>query len=173
MKTKNPTSSRFKDEKGRWLTMSLFYETYSNLDTRANYPPLYTIKDEDYNGLLSIRKKYLELRDPSEYKIATQYFGGWEHWKVLNTNKWLSNHVNSWREELEVIIRCGALEKMQELATSDKAIAKDALKFMINREWEVRRGRPSKDEKERQLRIESDINAQVDSDFKLLNLNER
>lgn len=169
----NVNNNKFKDDKGRWRTLSLFYESYRSEDVSERYPYIYTLKDHDYDELISIKKLYIAMEDPTEYRIATEYFGGWEHWKVLCAAKWFQVHLEIWREELEVKMKCKAIAKVLELSNSTGAVAKDASKFIVNKEWEVKRGRPSKGEIERQKRISSNISQQIDSDFKLLNLNER
>lgn len=166
----NTENNRFKDNVGKWFTQSLFLETKygANSDVCA---PIFTLKDNDYKGLISLKRVYLELRDPTEYRIATEWLGGWQHWKALCSSVWFMKNLTVWREELEVKMKAENLKKMYEIAQSSGAVAKDAAKFFINREWEVKRGRPSKEEKARQLRINSQVTEQVENDFKLLNLN--
>lgn len=155
----------FKDVKGCWLTQSLFYEC-----RRDNiYKPLYTLKDDDYKGFISIKKKYFELNDPTEYLIATTYFGGWEHWKQLCDAQFFSYYVNLWREELEIKQKCEMLRNLYE----DPDQSFFVKKFLINKEYEVKRGRPSKEEIAKNNRINSNVNSQIENDFKVLKLNEK
>lgn len=159
------TTERFKCARGTWLTQSLFYECYRS---NEGYPPLYTFKDNDHKGMLSIKKIYLALEDPTEYRVATEYFGGWEHWKVLTNCNFLKPYLNQWRDELEIKLKCKELQKL--LQDEDKNFV--VSKFLINREWEVKRGRPSKEELARKERINDRVNQQIDNDFKLI-INEK
>jgi len=164
--------SKFKDKQGRWRTASLFYESYM-IKELPDYSPMYTLKDTEYQGLPSIKEAYLMYKDPTGYKVAKELLGGWEHWKVLTGLKWFNAHLKAWEEELEVSLKYEGIQKLLELSRGDKAIAKDAAKFIVNKEWEVKRGRPTKEDIEKQNRISSNVNNQIESDFKLLNLNEK
>lgn len=168
------TTNKFKDNLGRWLSKSLFYESYTAEDRAEKYPYMFTLKDEEFKGLPSLKQIYLSLEDPTEYRIATEYLGGWEHWKSLLESKWFAVHVANWREELEVKMKCKGLLKIMELSETTGAVAKDATKFLINREWEPKRGRPSKIEIEKQTRINSNVSRQLEDDFNnIFKLNER
>ncbi len=155
-------TNKFKDEKGRWLTQAIFYECYRDNET---YPPIYTLKEDDYKGFKSIKKIYLSLEDPTEYKLATKYLGGWEHWKCICECTFFKPHVAAWREELEIKMKCKELEEI--INDPNKTFV--AKKFLINKEWEVKRGRPSKEELARKDRVNSVVNLQLEKDFKLIN----
>lgn len=161
---------KFKDEKGKWRTQSLFYEAYLKSEVSEKYPPIYTLKDADYKKFISIKAIYLSLEDPTEYRIATEYFGGWDHWKTLCATVWFGKHIEEWREELEIKMKCKYIQKIKELSDTTGAVAKDASKFIINKEWETKRGRPSKEEVEKRNRIDSNVKEQIEADFKLLNI---
>lgn len=88
----------FKSPNNIYYTKQLFYETADTDRTLV----LYTLKDDDWEGYPSLRRLYLELDDETEYRVASELFGGWPHWqKLLNCN-WFLEYLNEWREELKV-----------------------------------------------------------------------
>jgi hypothetical protein len=133
----------FKDSMGRFRTQSLFKEYRI-----ASYPAYYTILPYDVGDTLSLRKIYFELGDPTEYRVATEYLGGWAHWKQLCATKWFNELVTEWREEMEVKLACERLKEML-ILTRDTKSSLQATKWLSDKYSPVglKRGRPSKEEK--------------------------
>lgn len=162
--------TKYKGSAGHWLGKLLFLETCQGKTDKV----LYSLKSEDrvYNNkeYPSIRKIYIQLSDPTEYRIATEYFGGWEHWKVL-CNTILKNVIEDWREELEVKLRAKALKQIRDLASEgDRAAAK----IILDKGWDKRSaGAPSKQEKDNHLQkqaqilqlVENDLNRVMEDDY--------
>lgn len=150
------------DTMGRPLTQSLFLELgYSEY-------AVYTLKDSDYTykGKIypSLKRLYLKEEDVTEYDFATKHLLGWQHWKRLCENKQVRKHIDEWREELELKIRCQAVRDMQNLCASENGNY-SAAKFLADRGWEKRgAGRPSKSEKDRHLRIEEKLDQEYGAD---------
>ncbi len=146
------------DTSGRPITQSLFLEIgYSDM-------AIYTLKDEDhvYKGKLypSIKKLYLKMEDPTEYKFASTYLLGWSHWKRIGENKALRRFIDEWREELELQLRSKAVGAMIESAREGNY---QAAKWLADKGWDVRpAGRPSKAEVEKERKIA----ARIDDEFK-------
>jgi hypothetical protein len=133
---------------------------------------VYTLKewDHEYNGKVypSLKNLYLKEEDPTEYVFASKHLLGWQHWKRLCENKVIAKHVDEWREELELKIRSQAVRDMQSLCASENGNY-SAAKFLADRGWEKRgAGRPSKQEKERHLRVEEKIQEEFSADIKRL-----
>lgn len=154
------------DTMGRPLTQGLF------LEIGYGEYAVYTLKDWDYTykGVVypSLKRLYLQEEDPTEYSFAEKHLLGWQHWKRLCENKMIAKHIEEWREELELKIRCQAIRDMQNLCASESGNY-SAAKFLADRGWEKRAaGRPSKAEKERHLRIEERINEEFSADIKRL-----
>ena len=143
---KLPSKADLVDTMGKPVTQSLFLEIgYSDL-------AVYTLKDDHYtyNGKLypSLKKLFIEMGDPTEYSFANTYLLGWRHWKRLCENKIVRKHIDEWREELEVKLRCEGI-----LAAIDQARGGtfQAAKWLADRGWDKRgAGRPSKEEMERE-----------------------
>lgn len=159
----------FKDSTGNWLTQALFYElSYM----RPDYVQ-FTLKDQDIevelNGvtktLPSIKRLFVESGDPTEYVFATTVLGGWQHWKkICKGNKALAPHIEEWREELEVSLRSQGVRQLAEHARGEKGM--QASKWLAEKGWEEKkRGAPSKDEKARELKIQTKITEEVEDDL--------
>lgn len=143
-----PDKSKFKDTAGKYITQNLFLE--HSYDTEK---AVYTFADEDkeYNGVIypSLRKLYLEIADPTEYEFANTYLWGWEHWQRIAANKVLLERIERWREELEVKIRSQAVGSMLKMTSGNF----NAAKWAADGHWNVKRGRPSKEEQERERKL--------------------
>lgn len=127
---------------------------------------IYTLKDVDYTykGKLypSAKRLYLELEDPTEYEFATTYFLGWNHWQRICANKNVAEHINLWREELEVKLRSRAV-KMNIAAAKNGNY--QAAKWLADRGWLNRAaGRPSKAEVNKELKIAAAIENEYAAD---------
>lgn len=152
--------SLFLDSAGKPLTQSLFLEIgYSDQS-------VYTLKEDDhiYNGKLfpSLKRLYLETEDPTEYVFATTYLLNWKHWQRLCDNKVIRKYIDEWRDELEVKLRSKGIKELMKSANNGNY---QAAKFLADRGWETRgAGRPSKEEIERNTKIEGRVNDEFSAD---------
>ena len=157
--------STLRDHQMRYRTRSLFYET-QDVDT---FEPIFTLKPYDYNGCVSLKRIYLELALPdNEYEFATTVFGDWEHWKKLCASKWFQAYVSDWREELEIKIKSAAMKAMFDTARYEGSKGTAAAKWIAEGKWRSQRGRPSKDEVERERRIQAGVAEEVDEHYALM-----
>lgn len=146
------------DSMGKPITQSLFLEIGYG-DTA-----LYTLKEQDHEhkGTLypSLKRLFLEMEDPTEYEFATTYLLGWKHWLRLNENKAIRVHIDEWRAELEVKLRCKGVKSMMLAAKSGNY---QAAKYLADKGWETRgAGRPTKAQIEHELQVAT----KVDNEFK-------
>lgn len=157
------------DDRGRYKTLSLFLEIAYDKDA------IFTLKDYDhsYNDktYTSLKRLYLEESDPTEYRFATKYLAGWDHWQRICGNKVLSQYVEKWRHELELKLRSEGVQHILDSARSKGNW--QAAKFFAEKGWERREaGRPSKEEVEKNLAIETKIASEFEDDiarFKVVN----
>lgn len=155
------------DSMGRPLTQSLFLELgYSDY-------AVYTLKENDYEykGKVypSLKALYLKEEDPTEWSFAAKHLLGWQHWKRLCENKAIAKHIEEWREELELKIRSQAVRDMVNMCASENGNY-SAAKFLADRGWDKRAaGRPSKQEKDKHLRMEERLADEFEEDLKRLN----
>lgn len=151
----------FKDSMGRWFTKGLFWETCrpDNKEWAS-----YTLKEQEHEGLPSLKALYLETSDPTEYEFATSYLGGWLHWKALCECSWFQPHLEDWREELEVKLRSEGIKKIAEHSRGEKGY--QAAKYLADRGWDMRKaGAPSKEERARELKVQSRLHDEIDDDM--------
>ncbi len=140
----------FKDAGGRFRTQSLFAEYQTD-----KYPAHFTLRREGRQGFINIYEKYMEIGDPTEYQVAIQLFGSWQHWTVLGNAEWFNKHLRSWRTELAVKMESDRYHEMVENTTKDK-LRVQATKWLADRYGERKNttrkaGRPTKQEKEAYL----------------------
>lgn len=145
---------------GKMRTQSLF------LELGYNEEACFTLKDEDYtyeNKVYpSLKRLYLESNDPTEYKFAVEHLLGWKHWQRMCENKIIRRHIDEWREELEVKLRCQAIGDAIALAKSGQF---QAAKWVADRGWSTRAaGRPSKAEVEHEKKVQARINDEYGAD---------
>lgn len=145
---------------GRPLTQSLFLEVgYSE-------SAIYTLKDVDheYEGRIypSLKRLYLEVADPTEYKFATTYLTGIKQWQRICENAQLKPRIEEWRFELEVKLRSEGILAVRRHSQSKHPSAWQASKWLADRGWDTRgAGRPSKEE----IAHEKAVRAQIEDEF--------
>jgi hypothetical protein len=154
---------RLLDSEGRPLTQSLFLEIgYSD-------QAIYTFKEVDhvYNGktYISLKKRFIEMEDPTEYEFAITYFLSWKHWQRICKNKLILEQINEWREELEMKLRSRAVKQAMQAAGSPSGNFQ-AAKWLVDKGWDPKRaGRPTRDELERESRIREKIDDEYSGDI--------
>jgi hypothetical protein len=156
--------SKFKDQNGNFYTQSLFLELAYDNPKHA----IYTLKDDDHEfkgkDYKSIKKLYVATGDPTEYKFATEYLGGWNHWKrLLNKTSLLHPYIEEWREELEVKMRSAGVARM----ISNSYDSPTAAKWLAEKGWTDKRtaGRPSKAEVEGEKKQQASVKSVIQSDL--------
>ena len=157
-----------KDAFGRYRTQSLFHEFFG---TKQPQQPLWTLKESCSKGLPSLRLLYLEVADPTEYLFAQRAFGSWKHWLKVKKNKLIYQFIQEWELELEVKLRSHGLRQIIEESESGKAKF-NAAKYLSKGEWKnlSGRGRPSKEEVERELKVQTRLADSLDDDAERLGL---
>jgi len=154
-----------KDTTGRYRTQSLFWEYRHTTDM----PPLWTLKESGC-ALPSLKDLYLSHLDPTEYSFAMDAFGSWAQWLRISENKVILKEVQQWRDELEVKVRSEGLRAVISEAQGGKAQF-NAAKFLAKADWKgTSKGRPSKDEIARNLKVETRLADSVDNDAQRLGL---
>ena len=154
----------FRDEMGRWRTQSLFFEFYIKGETGAKYPPVFTLKEREWQGLPSMKQLFLSYEDPTGYAFAIAVLGSYSHWKKLCTLKWFNEHLSEWQDELEVRLRSKGLRNVVNVAKGTTASAFNASKWLADRGWAPKRGRPSATEKKAELKRQTQIEEAIEAD---------
>lgn len=157
------------DSLGKFLTLALFLEVYYDKDVA-----MYTFKEVDYEyegkTFISLKAKYLEMADPTEYDFANTYLCGWRHWNRLVENKVIRKHIDEWREELEYKLRSQAVKQMKLSAEGGNY---QAAKWFTDRGWATRgAGRPSKEAVEKEMNIQKRLGDEFSADIIRLQANQ-
>jgi len=165
----------YKDKEGRYRTLSLFKETITASAKASGYEPAYTLKNEDKRyGLPSFKRAYIESEDPTGYTAAMELLGSWDHWVKIFENKRFAEEKVGWDEEMEVRIRSKALKSISATSALGGPQSMSASKFLADKGWEIKRGRPSKAEVARQRKIHSGITKELAEDEeRILHLTEK
>lgn len=177
MKKWRPDKSLFKIMAGaspRWVTFKIFIDVPGREKDPAYAQYTYGDEHKYVNGKFypSLKKLYLEEKDPTEYEFYTKWLGGKKHWEEICSNFSLNTMVKEWREELEAKMRSEAVRSVSKLADKGNF---SAARFIATRGWETAPishtgGRPTKREREREDRINSVIVQEGEKDdiFRLL-----
>jgi hypothetical protein len=156
----------YKDNQGRFLTQCLFQENYDHQHPR--FPAVFSLKDPDpdkTNQLPSFKKAFLDSRDITGYKVAQELLGSWEHMQKLLRAEWFLKHFLRWTEELEIILKAEGLFKIQEHAKGEGSTSFQAAKYLSDKGWEPKRGRPSKAEKAKEAAKEKALESALEDDM--------
>ena len=114
----------------------------------------------------------MDIADPTEYEFALQAFGSWKHWIKIKNSKVIKVFVEDWPVELEVKLRSEGIKGVIKEAESGKAKF-NAAKFLANADWKAstsKRGRPTKEEVERERKIAAKLNSEFSEDAERIGL---
>lgn len=158
--------SKFKDERGKYITQGLFLEDRYN--TELAY---FTFdgEDKEYKGqkFLSLKRLYLEHSDPVEYDFANTYLYDWGHWQRMCNNSLISKHIEVWREELRLKLMSDGVALLISMAEEGKSY--QAAKYLTDNGWDKGEvGRPTKEAVQGELKRRADEAEEFGSDVALL-----
>ena len=167
MNTISCPKEAMRDDMQRYRTLSLFYE-YKN----DRYPYLYTLNVEDKYGVPSLYKIYMSyIHVPGEeYEFANDHLLGWKHWQRICANAYLLEHITEWRAEMDIKLRSMAIKNIIASSLSDTPTALQAAKWLAEKGYDLKRGRPSKAEKEGWLKQEAKLKDVVEEDMERVGL---
>lgn len=165
------TKSQLIGVNGHYKTQSIFLETSLNDQSGV----LMTLKDApvEVNGALipSLRILYMEDRDPTGFTTAIRVFGSWEHWRRCKSNTMINKYLLRYEDELDVSIRSGVIKELINTAMEEGGRGTTAAKYIAERGWDKRKaGAPTKEEKDRELKVNSLVIDEVQEDLVRLGL---
>ena len=134
----------FKDTSNRWLTSALFVETN---ETDGKYKPIFTLAEEDKEEYITLKRKYMEYLDPTEYNFAKAVFGSYLCWENLCKASWFKEYIEQWRKERDLIIQYKNYSTATEIQMTGTAAERlTATKWLSESKWKnaekAKRGRP-------------------------------
>lgn len=148
---------------GNYRTSSLFYETNTKRD---NYEPLFSLKPRDHKGYPSMKLLYLSYKDPTEFLPAMGILGSVKHWLVLTNAPFMKNHIQEWRDELEITLRAEGMRQIRAMSTRNDSTGFQAAKFLADKGWHKKEtgGQTSYKRRKEQDKIQQALKT-VDEDF--------
>lgn len=164
----------YKSPSNQWYTRALFWDLVIDLPVEHrndNLDPVFTLY-EDKPGYINARKTFVALNDPTGYKWAMHYLGDYNHWKALMKCKWFQEAVDEWKIELELKLQSEAIEVLRVQMRGENPVqAQSAAKYLAEGSWNKhKRGRPSKEEVERQTKIEASKRSEENEDLRRIGL---
>jgi len=136
-----------------FMTSSLFKESTDNQEYVR-----FTLKDKSTDKLVSLREEYLKDMDPTGYTTAMRVFGSFRIWRKFYLNKTLRFFLEELQEEVEIKLRVEAIMKMREMDNPTAA------KWLSDKGWEAKRGRPTKDEVQKERKKEASLLRELNED---------
>ncbi len=160
-----------RNDSGQRYTRALFWEMIQEVPV-ANRPfkPPYTLHG-DREGYVNLQRVYVELGDPTGYKLSQLYLENYDHWLFLSKTKWFKEAKIVWDLELDAKLKAEAMTTIRAISDGIEgvpaSVTLSAAKFLANSEHRKTpssasgRGRPSKEEVQGALkeaaREESDL----------------
>ena len=160
-----------KDSQGRFRTMSLFWEF-----RQSDFEPLYSIKGYDLEKgdktFPSLKKMYLAYDHVPgfEYQFAMDVFGNWSHWAKLCNISQLRGDIKEWQEELDIKLKCESMKAMMLAAKDNDAKGVSAAKYLAEKGYQKKAGRPSKEEVARETKIAAGVKQELQDDMERIGL---
>ena len=168
--------SSMKDDQGRYRTQSLFWELRHRVDN-DQFPPLFTLKPYDLEkpeGIYpSLKKIYMSYDHiPTlEYEFATDVFGSWDHWvKLCDSTEQIRQEIQAWRDELDIRLKAEGLKALILASKDNDAKGVQASKYLVEKGYITKRGRPSKQEVEGERKAQAKTKSEFDKDMERIGL---
>lgn len=158
-----PTHPSFRTEMNARRSRQLFYEFWCLLPVADRIPsPVFTLH-EDRPGLINLGAAYVQLGDPTGYKLSKQYLESYDHFQFFMKSSWFREAKEVWDRELDAKLSSEGLDTIREYAKGEEGVpvstALAAAKFLANKAYKDKgspRGRPSKEEVAGNLKQETE-----------------
>lgn len=153
-----------------------FYEAVEPAERRALIDIPYTLKEEDLvvgdKVYKSLKKIYLEMEDVTEFEFAMATIGSYKLWERLTKSQALREHIDQWRKELSLKLKAKALKEIVRAAAGNSF---PAMKYLADKSYientTNKRGRPSKEDIQAELKKEMEASRTFQNDAKRIGLN--
>ena len=161
------TGVDLRDPFGRHRTYSLFIETPTE-----GLAPLWTLKPHAYKGYPPLKDIYFSYEHiPGfEYDFAVETFGSWDHWCKLTDSSGVRATFKEWRSELEIRNKARAMRSIIRTSTESTAAGTTAAKYLSEKGYASKRGRPSNEDVERERKVQASVNQELEDDLKRVGL---
>lgn len=166
-----------KASNGRRVLRGMFYELINTgYNEEDPSEPYFTLKDRNIEKrgrfLWSMKNIYLSYEHiPGfEYEFALDVIGSWDHWVLLCESTATGPYIAAWRDEQAIKLQAKAMKALFKTALFEGAKGTPAAKFIADKGWEVKRGRPSKEDVIRERKQAAGLNEQVQKDMERLGI---
>lgn len=157
-------------------TKGLFYELTLPED-RKEMGTSWTLKEHDLQAdgkvYKSMKKLFIEMEDVTEYDFAIAALGSYKHWERVTESPILKPHIEQWRKELNLKLKAKAMKSIIKSATVDEKLSFQAMKYLADNEYidkKNKRGRPSKEELNAELKREVEMSKSFKDDAERIGL---
>lgn len=153
----------FRTSMGARRSRALFYELWINLPV-ADRPeaPVFSLHI-DRPGVLNLGRVYVELADPTGYKLSQLYLESYDHWTFLMRSSWFREAKEIWDVELDAKLASEGLDTIRSFSEGIEGVPSSvtlaAAKFLANKDYKAKRtgaGRPTKAEIAGNLKTETE-----------------
>lgn len=163
-------------------TRLLFWEQQQLLpNDQKKIDPLFTLHINK-PGLINFRQRYVALGDPTGYKISQQLLEDYSHWQLLMKCPWFREAKEIWDAELDAKLASEGLDAIKTYADGvegvSAAVQLQAARYLADKAYKAsskadsasKRGRPSKEEIEGNLKADVASAAEVAKDLDRIRL---
>jgi hypothetical protein len=165
---------KLKNDSGKHYTKQLFHEMWSTLDfdNRVGDKAPFTLYQDRPNHI-NFGKAYVDLADPSGYRITQLYLNGdYKHWIALTKCSWFNEAKEVWDKELEAKLFAEGMEAIKDIAKDETHKGRlQAAKILVDKGYaskmdsKGRRGRPSTEEVSGYLKEEASAQKALQDDL--------
>lgn len=163
----------FKNAQGARLSKQLFHEIWITLmeESRVCLPPFSLNTDRE--GLINFGRKYIEYGDVTGYKISMELFRDYAYWEFLMRSPWFKEAKENWDRSIYAKQISIATDALNEIARDPEDKGRlSASKFLFDNGLKglglgpARRGRPSKEEVDGQVKLDALAAKEIEDDLK-------
>ena len=117
-----------------------------------------------------LKEEFLKLKDPTGVKFANKFFEDWDHFQYMLRSQWFQDCYKSWQQELRATLKQEALEVIKTIMMEGSTQSFAAAKFIATSEYDeegksAKRGRPSKEEVQGELKKAAKALSQTEEDY--------
>lgn len=168
--------SKFRCGSGKYYTRQLFWEESIQLmiEQRTIKPMFSLYRDKE--GLINLGKLYVQLADPSGYKVAQKVFDGdYTLWTVLMGCRWFVAAKEVWDRELDAKLYSEGMDEIRTLAKEGMPAQKlAAAKFLATKAYKkdnsASKGRPKREDIDRAAKDLAASERDLDEDLKRIRI---
>ena len=141
----------YKNDSGAWLTGALFLETAHDPERTALYSLSFDTVERYGNEYPGFFQLYIDLEDPTEYKVATELFGGLEHWTVMVNSVRIGREIERCREWLNLKLKSMGMKKIIEQSSESF----QAARYLVDQNW------LDKSQKQKAKKVQKSVDGKV------------